>query len=47
MSAEHGTRLTERTRDFALQVIRLYSALPKSTVAQVIGKQMLRPGTSA
>ena len=46
MSAERGTRLTERTRDFALQVIRLYSALPKSTVAQVIGKQMLRAGTS-
>lgn len=27
-------------------MIRLYSALPKETVAQVIGKQLLRSGTS-
>jgi hypothetical protein len=35
-----------RTRDFALRVIRLYSLLPKSTEAQVIGKQILHSGTS-
>ena len=35
-----------RTRDFALRVIRLYSSLPKSVEAQVIGKQVLRSGTS-
>ena len=35
-----------RTREFALRVIRLYSALPSTTVAQVIGKQVLRSGTS-
>jgi four helix bundle protein len=35
-----------RTKHFALRIIRLYSALPKKTVAQVIGKQMLRSGTS-
>jgi four helix bundle protein len=35
-----------RTKDFALRVIRLYSALPKTTEAQVIGKQLLRSGTS-
>lgn len=34
--------LRVRTRDFALQIIRLYSSLPKTTEAQVIGKQMLR-----
>ncbi|MBN2465154.1 four helix bundle protein [candidate division WOR-3 bacterium] len=44
--AERKTDLNQRMRDFALQVIRLYSALPKTTVAQVIGKQMLRAGTS-
>lgn len=38
--------LKERTRRFALRIIRLYSGLPKSTVAQVIGKQLLRSGTS-
>ena len=35
-----------RTRDFALRIIRLYASLPKSTEAQVIGKQVLRSGTS-
>jgi hypothetical protein len=28
--------LKERTRDFALRVIKLYSALPSSAVAQVL-----------
>ena len=41
-----GSDLRERTKSFALRVIRLYSALPKSTEAQVIGKQLLRSGTS-
>ena len=35
-----------RTKRFALEVIALYSALPKSTVAQVLGKQVLRSATS-
>ena len=35
-----------RTKRFALDVIHLYSALPKSTVAQVLGKQVLRSATS-
>ena len=39
--------LRGRTREFALRVIRLYGALPKTTEAQVIGKQLLRSGTSA
>jgi len=44
---EKGPRdLKERTREFALRVIRIYSSLPKSTTAQVIGKQVLRAGTS-
>jgi four helix bundle protein len=38
--------LTNRTKDFSLRVIRLFCALPKTTVAQVIGKQVLRSGTS-
>jgi four helix bundle protein len=38
--------LSERTRTFALRVIRMFSALPKSTEAQVLGKQVLRSGTS-
>ncbi|MBI5118750.1 four helix bundle protein [Candidatus Poribacteria bacterium] len=35
-----------RTKAFALRIVRLYSALPKTTEAQVIGKQVLRSGTS-
>jgi hypothetical protein len=31
---------------FALQIIRLFSVLPKTTEAQVLGKQVLRSGTS-
>ena len=38
--------LRQRTKAFALRVIRLYCALPKTTEAQVLGKQLLRSGTS-
>ncbi|MFL3657223.1 MAG: four helix bundle protein [Opitutales bacterium] len=35
-----------RTKEFSLRIISMYAALPKSTVGQVIGKQILRSGTS-
>ena len=36
-----------RTKAFALRVIRMYSKLPKNNpIAQVLGKQVLRSGTS-
>src|ERR671936_453943 len=39
--------LKPRTKAFAFPVIRMYSTLSKSdTVAQVLGKQVLRSGTS-
>ena len=38
--------LRQRTKQFALRVIRMYSRLPKSDEARVIGKQVLRSGTS-
>jgi four helix bundle protein len=39
--------LNERTTEFALRIIRMYSTLPKTNVvAQVLGKQVLRSGTS-
>ena len=38
--------ILERTKAFALRVIRMYGTLPKTTEAQVIGKQVLRSGTS-
>src|SRR2546423_10432852 len=38
--------LQVRTKTFALRVVRLYCSLPKTTEAQVLGKQVLRSGTS-
>lgn len=38
--------LKVRTKAFALRVVRLYVALPKSAEAQVLGKQALKSGTS-
>src|SRR5437762_5939106 len=38
--------LRVRTKQFALRVIRLFSALPKRSEADVIGRQVLRSGTS-
>jgi four helix bundle protein len=57
-NAEPGTRnkpngnhgkpydLRDRTRQFALRVIRLCESLPRSGAAAVIGRQLLRSGTS-
>ena len=45
--SEQRQDLKLRTKEFARRIIRMYSALPKSAVvAQVLGKQVLRPGTS-
>ena len=38
--------LRDRTKRFALRVIRLFRSLPHSPEAQVLGKQLLRAGTS-
>ena len=38
--------LKYRTKKFALRIIKMYSSLPKSTEANVIGNQVLRSGTS-
>ena len=38
--------LRDRTKAFALRIVGMFSALPKTTEAQVLGKQLLRSGTS-
>jgi four helix bundle protein len=38
--------LRQRTKEFALQIVWMFSRLPKTTEAQVLGKQALRSGTS-
>jgi len=41
-----GNDLRLRTKAFALRIVRMFTALPKTTEAQVLGKQVLRSGTS-
>ena len=38
--------LKNRTKLFALSIIQMFSFLPKNPVAQVLGRQVLRSGTS-
>src|SRR3954447_7244860 len=38
--------LRERTKLFALRIIRAYLALPKSELARILGRQFVRSGTS-
>ncbi len=38
--------LRTRTKQYALRVIRLYASLDKDTVSQVLGRPLLRSGTS-
>ena len=38
--------LSNRTKQFAIKIVRFYIALPKSTEFQVLGKQVIRSGTS-
>jgi four helix bundle protein len=48
VKAGAGTQdLYDRTKKFAVRIVRLYAALPKSTEAQVLRRQLLRSGTSA
>ena len=38
--------LRDRTKQFALQMLAMFSVIPKTTDAQVLGKQVLRSGIS-
>lgn len=38
--------LRVRTKDFALRIVKMFVALPKAEEARVLGKQVLRSGTS-
>jgi len=39
-------KLEVRTKRFALRIVQLYRSLPKSDEARILGKQLLRSGTS-
>jgi four helix bundle protein len=42
----NAQELQLRTKKFSLQIIQVFKALPKSTEAQILGKQLLRSATS-
>jgi four helix bundle protein len=42
----NADEMKRRTRAFALRIVRLVESLPPSRTADVIGKQLLRCGTS-
>ncbi len=46
MSELPAERLKDRTKRFAIRIVRLFRSLPKIEEARVIGKQVLRSGTS-
>ena len=43
---EFATKMQGRTKAFAVQVVKFYGKLPKSEEARVLGRQLLRSGTS-
>jgi four helix bundle protein len=43
---KRGENLEERTKQFALQIIKFVERLPKTNTTRVIGGQLLKSGTS-
>jgi four helix bundle protein len=41
-----GETFKQKTKEFGLSVIRLFETLPRSRATEVLGKQLLRAGTS-
>ncbi|MGH9403789.1 MAG: four helix bundle protein [Terriglobia bacterium] len=41
-----SAELKERTKRFAIRIVRLFRSLPKTEEARVLGRQVLRSGTS-
>ena len=44
--SEFGDRLKKRTKDFALRIVTMTAAMPRSAAGSVLGRQVLRSGTS-
>jgi four helix bundle protein len=43
---EFGERMRQRTKQFAVQIVRFYKNLPWTEEARILGRQVLRSGTS-
>src|ERR1051325_6748917 len=46
MKKDEPQNLRARTKEYALRIIRLFLALPNTTLAQVLGRQLLKAGSS-
>ena len=46
METYQAEALKKRSKQFAIRVVKLFQALPKTGEARVLGKQVLRSGTS-
>jgi four helix bundle protein len=46
VSLSQAQQLKERTKQFAIRMVRLFRSLAKTEEARIIGKQVLRSGTS-
>jgi four helix bundle protein len=44
--ATQPEQLKARTKQFAIRIVRVFKSLPKNDEARIIGKQLLRAGTS-
>jgi four helix bundle protein len=45
-SLKRAEELRQRTKAFAIRIVKLFRSLPRSPDAQTLGKQVLRSGTS-
>ena len=43
---DQAKQLQDRTKTFAVRIIKAFARLPKDEAVRVIGRQFLRPGTS-
>src|SRR2546430_2329589 len=43
---DQAKQLQDRTKQFAIRVIKAFARLPKDEAARIIGRQFLRSGTS-
>ena len=43
---DRAERLKARTKQFALRVVKMFKALPRGEEARIMGRQVLRSGTS-
>ncbi len=45
-NSDFGKKMQQRTKAFALEIVRFYRGLPRTDEARLMGRQILRSGTS-